>query len=105
MKISFEQTGGIAGMRFTTAVDTSALPPEEAKKLRQMVDDADLFNLPARIVSPRPQPDRFQYKLQVQESGRQHTVTVSEEAMPTGLAPLVKWLGDEARRKMREKSP
>ncbi len=105
MKISFEQTGGIAGLRFATTVDTAGLSPEDAQKLRQMVVDADFFNLPARIVSPRPQPDRFQYKLQAQENNRQHTVTVSEEALPAGLAPLVKWLGEEARRTMREKRP
>jgi len=39
------------------------------------------------------------------ENNRQHTVTVSEEALPAGLAPLVKWLGEETRRTMREKRP
>ncbi|MBT1075666.1 protealysin inhibitor emfourin [Geobacter grbiciae] len=103
MKISFEQSGGIAGLRFATTLDTAGLPPEDAQKLRRMVEETDFFNLPARIVSPRPQPDRFQYKIQVQESSRQHTVIVSEEALPASLAPLVKWLGEEARRKTREK--
>lgn len=103
LKITFEQSGGIAGLRFDTTLETAGLPPEDAQKLRRMVDDADFFNLPPRIVSPRPQPDRFQYKLKVQESNRQHTVTVSEEALPASLAPLVKWLGEEARRAMREK--
>jgi len=105
LKISFEQTGGIAGLRFATTVDTAGLSPEDAQKLRRMVDEADFFNLPAHIVSPRPQPDRFQYKLKVQGDNRQHSVTVSEEALPGGLAPLVKWLGEEARRTTREKNP
>ncbi|HHT9120859.1 MAG TPA: protealysin inhibitor emfourin [Candidatus Hypogeohydataceae bacterium YC41] len=98
LRIYFERTGGFAGIRFTTTIDTSELPPEEAEKLRKMVEEADFFNLPAKITSPSPQPDRFQYKLRVEEEGRQHTVTVSEEAMPPKLSPLVKWLMSAARK-------
>ncbi|HEY6873219.1 MAG TPA: protealysin inhibitor emfourin [Geobacteraceae bacterium] len=102
MKITFEQSGGFAGLRFSTAIDTDVLTPEKAQDLIRLVEAADFFNLPARIVSIRPQPDRFQYKLTVREKGRQHTVAVSEEAMPVSLGPLVKWLA-EAARQGREK--
>lgn len=103
MKISFEQTGGFAGLLFTITIDTAELTPDEAEKLVRMVDDAGFFSLPARIAFPRPQPDRFQYQLTVEESGRRHTVTINEEAMPTTLSPLVKWLAEAARRKLLEK--
>lgn len=102
MKITFEQSGGFAVLRFSIAIDTDELTPEKAQQLIQLVEAADFFNLPARIVSPRPQPDRFQYKLMVTGKGQQHTVTVSEEAMPVSLGPLVKWLA-EAARQGREK--
>ena len=99
MRISFERTGGFAGMRLTTTVDTATLPPEEANQLRQLVEAADFFHLPATITSPSPQPDRFQYRLTVEENGQQHTVRVSEAAAPDALRPLIEWLMDAARRR------
>jgi len=104
LRIFIERTGGFAGMTMRTAVDKKDLAPDEALKLHQLVEDADLFNLPQEIMPPSRSLDRFQYKLTVEENGRQHTVRVSEEAMPGKLKPLVKWLMERARqsRKSRE---
>jgi hypothetical protein len=98
LRLSVERTGGFAGVTITATVDAAGLSPDEARKLRQMVDEADFFNLPRKITSRSPQPDRFQYELKVEENGRQHTVTVSEEVMPPKLKPLVKWLMEAARK-------
>ena len=103
MRISIERTGGLAGITVTTTVDPEDLPPGEAKKLRQMLEDADLFNLPAKIASRSPQPDRFQYELNLRDGGRQHTVLVSEEVMPAKLKPLVTLLMEAAKGKRKEK--
>ncbi len=92
LRIYFERTGGFAGIGLKTSVDIADITSEEAQELRKMLEGADFFNLPSKIVSPSPQPDRFQYKLKVEEEGRQHTVTISEEAMPAGLNPMVRWL-------------
>ncbi|MFN6569337.1 hypothetical protein A6770_25895 [Nostoc minutum NIES-26] len=92
MRISFERTGGFAGISKKTTVDTATLPPKEAKELPQLVEVADLFKLPEQIVSSNPQNDRFQYKLTVEDNGKQHTVTVSEAALPGTLRPLIEWL-------------
>lgn len=97
MKIFFERTGGFAGMRLTTTVDAAALPPNEAKQLHQLVSTADFFHLPAMIPSRTPQPDRFQYRLTVEENSRRHTVIVSEEVVPTALQSLIEWLMTAAR--------
>jgi len=97
LKINFEQSGGFAGLRFSKVIDSEELAPDKAQQLIQLVEAADFFNLPARIASPRPQPDRFQYKLIVMDQGKQHTVTVSEEAISVNLDPLVKWLAEAAR--------
>ena len=80
-----------------TAVDEKDLAPDEAQKLRQLVEEADFFSLPGKIISRSPQPDRFQYELRLEEKGRQHTVAMSEEAMPAKLKPLVKWLMEKAK--------
>lgn len=99
MRISFERTGGFAGISRTTTVDTATLPPEEANQLRQLVEAADFFHLPATITPPTPQPDRFQYQLTVEENGQQHTVRVSEQAAPDALRRLLEWLMDAGRRR------
>ncbi|MCC5657386.1 hypothetical protein LC608_10390 [Nostoc sp. XA010] len=92
MRISFERTGGFAGITKKTSLDTDTLPPNEASTLVRLVEVADLFRLPEHITSLNPQSDRFQYKLTVEDNGKQHTVTVSEAALPGTLRPLIEWL-------------
>ncbi len=98
MRISFQRTGGFAGITKTTTVDTATLAPNEAETLPRLVEAADLFRLPAQIPALNPQSDRFQYKLTVEDQGKQHTVTVSEAALPGTLKPLIEWLNQLARR-------
>ena len=92
MRVSFERTGGFAGITKKTTVDTDTLPPNEASTLARLVEVADLFRLPEQITSLNPQSDRFQYKLIVEDNDKQHTVTVSEAALPGTLRPLIEWL-------------
>ncbi|WP_199290366.1 protealysin inhibitor emfourin [Leptolyngbya sp. FACHB-36] len=98
MQVSFERSGGFAGMLMTTTVDTASLPSEQSAQLRRLVDAADFFRLPATIPSGA-QPDRFQYQITVEEDGRRHSVTVGEAAMPGTMRPLVEWLMEAVRRK------
>jgi hypothetical protein len=97
LRISIERSGGFAGITMKTAVDEKDLAPEEAQKLHELVEETDFFNLPGKIISRSPQPDRFQYELRLEENGQKHKVTVSEEAMPEKLKPLVNWLMEKAR--------
>ncbi|MEH2322340.1 MAG: protealysin inhibitor emfourin [Nostoc sp.] len=92
MQISFERTGGFAGITKKTTIDTDTLLPNEASTLARLVEVADLFGLPEHITSPNPQSDRFQYKLTVEDNGKQHTVTVSEAVLPGTLRSLIEWL-------------
>lgn len=95
MNISFERSGGFAGMILSTSVDTTTLAPTEAHNVEQLVEAADFFNLPATLVSP--QPDRFQYQITIAQPTKQHTVTVGEASMPGTLRPLIDWLTTAAR--------
>ena len=103
MRISFERSGGFAGITMKTAVDEKDLTPDEAQKLRQLVEETDFFNSPGKITSRSPQPDRFQYELKLEEKGRQNTVTVSEEVLPEKLKPLIQWLMEKARQTKKGK--
>lgn len=103
MRVSIERSGGFAGITIKTAIEKKDLSPGEAQKLQEMVDAVDFLNLPEKIISPSFQPDRFQYELRLEESGRQHKVTVSEEAVPEKLKPLIKWLIEKARQAKKGK--
>jgi hypothetical protein len=92
MRISFERTGGFAGISSTKTVDTADIPANEADQLPQLVEASDFFNLPEKITASTAQADRFQYTLTVEDEGRKHTVTVSEAALPGTLRPLIEWL-------------
>lgn len=97
MKMTFERTGGFAGLTITKVVDTATLPTNAANQLRQLIDAADFFHLPATISPTTPQADRFRYQLTAEENGKQHTVEVSEQAVPGTLRPLIDWLMAAAR--------
>ena len=97
MRVSFERTGGFAGMRVTATIDSQELPPEEERKLRSMVEAADFFQLPATLPTPAPGADRFVYKLTVESDGQRHAVEASDAAVPPSLRPLVEWLTAAAR--------
>lgn len=97
MQISFERSGGFAGMVMATDVDTANLPSEDAKHLRTLVEAADFFRLPTTIAAA--QPDRFQYQITVSDAGKHHSVSVDEAAMPGTLRPLVDWLMNATRRR------
>jgi hypothetical protein len=98
MQIEFERTGGVAGIRFAANVDTDTLTADEAAKLRKLVDDSNFFSLPARLKTPTPSADRFQYRLTVRTPERSHTVDVGEGAAPASLRPLIDWLMAAARK-------
>ena len=97
MRIHFERSGGFAGMRMTTTVNTESLSPEEARDLHEMVDAARFYELPTAITTPTPGADRFHYKLTVETEGRQHTVDVGEAAVPEALRSLLQQLTALAR--------
>ena len=94
MRISFERTGGFAGMTKTKTVDTASMPTNEANQLPQLLSAANFFNLPTNITSDPTVPDRFQYTLTVEDEGKKHTITVSEAALPVTLRPLIEWVNN-----------
>ena len=91
MQVVFERSGGFSGLLVTISVDTTKLTVEQAEQLHRLVESAHFFSLPAHLPAPA-QPDRFQYQVTVETDGRQHTVTISEAAVPETLRPLISWL-------------
>jgi hypothetical protein len=98
-RIEFEQSGGFAGMTLSTTVDTARLPPDEAREIEQLVDQADLTALPSRPAGPPRGADRFQYDITVVRGRKRHHVTIQESDMPPAVRPLVQRLAELARRR------
>lgn len=92
MRLTWTRSGGVAGWQRTTTVDEARLLPEEAARLRELVEQAGFFQLPAHLVTSQPQPDRFQYELTVEDDTRRHTIHVDEQSLPATLRPLLDWL-------------
>ena len=92
MKVSIVRGGGLAGLVTKTVVDADSLAPEEAEQLRAKVEEAGVFDLPSRITTDSPQPDRFNYAVTVQDEGREHTILVSEEALPEAVRDLLSYV-------------
>lgn len=99
MRISFERSGGFAGVTMRADLNVDTLPDADAKKVTKMVRDAEFFDLPRRITASTPQPDRFQYKITVSDKGKQKTVTTGDQAAPASLKPLLKYLDTQAHAK------
>ncbi len=92
MQIDFIRTGGFAGVRLTTSVDTTKLPPDQAVTLHKLLDDAGFFQLPENIAPPKPQPDRFEYRISVSSAEQSHAIVVNDAAAPDSLRPLIDYL-------------
>jgi hypothetical protein len=92
MHIEFARTGGFAGIRLATSVDTTELPSEQASTLDRLISDASFFDLPEKLLPERPVPDRFEYHVTVAGSEQTHSVQVSDAAAPESLRPLLNYL-------------
>ncbi len=92
MRIEFARSGGFAGMRLATSVDTEQLPAEQASTLDKLISDAGFFDLPVNLRPAAPAPDRFEYKLTVSTPQKTHSIVVNEAAAPDTLRPLLNYL-------------
>lgn len=92
MRVFFERTGGFAGIRMTKTIDIDTLPKSERNQLQLLIEAADFFKLPENITSANSQPDCFHYTITVEKGQQQHTVRVSEQAVPDTLRPFLEWL-------------
>lgn len=98
MRIEFQRSGGAfaPAQRRAYAIDTADLSQDEARELTTVVNSSGILDAPEDSPSPPASPDRFYYKIQVEEGGRNHTLRVSEVNMPEQLRPLINWLKQRA---------
>lgn len=93
MRIYYERTGGFAGIRHATTLDTRKLSDVRMQELRRLIEEANFFELPRKVPPETSKAvDRFHYKLTVTTEKRRHTVEAEEDVVPGELRPLIRWL-------------
>lgn len=97
MRIHFVRTGGFAGMRLATTIDSDTLPEDELSVLQNELEEAHFFSLPDQLVNQEGGADRFNYEITVEHGGIRHTVQAGEAALPEPMQQLVQHLDRLAR--------
>lgn len=105
MKIYFERSGGFMGTTVSTFIDTGELPPEEAARLLELIQDVDFFTLDETELESVPSmTDQYVYTVTAEVAGVEHTVCLHEGSAPDELQPLLRQLTIIARRRARSDS-
>lgn len=97
-KIEFERTGGFMGRKVSLSLNLEDLPPDQARTLDLLLEQADFFNISDYPDTP-PVPDAFVYSITIITETRRHTVHTSETTVPEQLRPLITDLSARARAK------
>jgi hypothetical protein len=96
MRIIFERSGGIMGLKSSLTIKLDDLPLDQAETLRRLLDEANFFKL-SENPPTRPNPDGFQYTVTVETDTAKHTVHTSDTSAPDELRPLLQELSRRAR--------
>ena len=100
MRIIFERSGGLMGLKSSLTIDLNELPSDQAGTLHRLLDEANFFELPEKPPT-RPSPDGFQYTLTVETDKITHTIHTSDTTAPEELRPLLQELSQRARSQRR----
>jgi hypothetical protein len=96
MKITFERSGGIAGLRIDATFNLDEMPADQAFILRGLVEAANFFMLPENP-AVSSMPDEFQYTITIVSESREHTIHTSDASAAAELRPLLDDLSRRAR--------
>jgi hypothetical protein len=95
LRIHVVQSGGIAGLRREHDLDTERLPAAERDLLTSLVQSAAFFGLAEQRSSQLP--DMIQYKVRIEEDGREHEVMFDDACGEPPLLELVERVAELAR--------
>lgn len=100
MRILFERTGGLMGLKSNLKIDLNELPAGQALTLRTLLDESNFFSLPENPPT-QSTPDGFFYTVTVESKTISHTIKTSDSTAPEELQPLLHELSLMARRRPR----
>jgi hypothetical protein len=94
MRVVLERSGGLAGLRRTASLEACDLGPTDEGLLREAAERAGFFALPRELHTAEPEPDRFSYRLEIEDGGREASVRFDEGAASEALLHLVELVRD-----------
>ena len=119
-KLSFQQEGGIAGMRVSADIGSTGralfrdqrtgresflgLPEAEVRDLADTLEASDFFGQPADQRTPQCR-DCFTYTITLERGGQAWTVTADDAGLSDRLRPLVERLRDLTQRALQRSQP
>ncbi len=88
--ISFERSGGFAGISQSIELKSDTLSVEERDHLSKLVESSGFFDLKPEASSGLP--DQFNYTLTIKSNGHEKTIMFGEGGIPGSLRPLIDYL-------------
>ena len=95
LKVTFEQSGGFAGLIKGCVLDADELPPDVAAELRRLVAASGLDV--SREDLSRDARDRRQLAITIDRGGERVTIVCDDGCTPEGARPLVAFLAARAK--------
>jgi hypothetical protein len=90
VKVTFQQSGGFAGLAKTCELDTKQMAPDQAALLESLVEQS---HLPDSLESRSPRArDANSYVITVEGEGKRRRIAVDDRTMPDDARPLVQFL-------------
>jgi len=99
MRVRFLQSGGVAGVARGCELDSSMLPPDEARELESLVR-ASALAVSGTYVSPAGRDLRL-YEIQVDSGAERVRVTYDDGTLPARARPLMNFLRRSAKPRSR----
>lgn len=97
-KITFQRSGGFAGITLSSVLDPDTLPENESAQARRLIEAANLFELPKPVKSRSAARDTFEYKITIREKGRRRTIVIGDQSAPANLKPLIDYLVEQSKK-------
>lgn len=101
-RITFERTGGFAGIHMVANINPDDLPEEQAKSLLELLDALHFKELPEQMMNKPSLPDQFTYRITVETKEWEHTVITGDISAPEEMQELLELLDRIARKQMRK---
>lgn len=101
-RITYERTGGFAGMHITANFSPDDLPEEQAQTLMQLLDELHFADLPEQTMNKPSLPDQFTYRITVETKEGQHSIVTGDMSAPAEMQELLQLLNRIARKQARK---
>ncbi len=101
-RIRFERTGGFANMHLAADLDMHDLSEEQADTLKELLDDLEFAELPAKLKSDSAMTDDFTYTITVEAGKWQHTVVTNDSPDDEKMQELLELLNRLARKQLKK---